>query len=422
MDAFEYFQREVERLQRLLGPQLNEIKQIALWYEQHQKDFQPQLNKIQQFSLWYEQYQKDFQPQLNEIKQFALRYEQLQKDFQPQLNEIKRAFQEFEQVRKDFEPLLNEVKQSAKMHEQLRAILEPQLSEAKHAWLQREEERAGQALKRYPAAAEILEPLRQHYPNSVVTALATIAIQGIDATKDTALDTSQEDGSLETLTEEDVESAKSFLHSIEDRSLGDRVAELTQATKETNETCSRNTKILLQIVRRSQKDLLFKFVEIALAALPYLYSPSTSPQTNITQIQLPDITINPTVVINAHQTDHSTQENSMNNEHMGLHPAVSVEIHGEQIMVDEGIVDLVLWMNTLPGVKTYTSCEGCPEVCSDDAFVGFTCENPETLKLISDFVGSYAQAIPEGRDNYRLSFPDPQDLVRLNKEKFPTKL
>jgi len=38
----------------------------------------------------------------------------------------------------------------------------------------------------------------------------------------------------------------------------------------------------------------------------------------------------------------------MDNQHLGLHPAAAVSIYGKRVDVDEGIVDLVLWMNALP--------------------------------------------------------------------------
>lgn len=111
----------------------------------------------------------------------------------------------------------------------------------------------------------------------------------------------------------------------------------------------------------------------------------------------------------------------MGNEHMGLHPAIVVEIHGENVKVDEGIVDLVLWMNSLPGIKTYTSCQGCAEFCSPDAFVGFKCEDTDSMDKIITFVRPYGFIIGESAEDNRLSFPNPEDLIRLNQEKFPPK-
>jgi hypothetical protein len=107
-----------------------------------------------------------------------------------------------------------------------------------------------------------------------------------------------------------------------------------------------------------------------------------------------------------------------NEQHLGLHPAIKVEIHGEQVDVDEGIVDLVCWMNSLPGVNTYTSCQGCAEFCSPDAFVGFTCDDSESLNVIIEFVMPYAVIIKQSDEHNRLSFPNPEDLVRLNQERF----
>lgn len=109
----------------------------------------------------------------------------------------------------------------------------------------------------------------------------------------------------------------------------------------------------------------------------------------------------------------------MNSGHMGLHTAVTVELGGEKVLVDEGIVQLVLWLNELSGVETYTSCEGDLECCSPDAFVGLKCENPESVKRIQDFVRGYAELIHQADDDYRLSFPDPDDLPLFNQERFP---
>lgn len=105
-------------------------------------------------------------------------------------------------------------------------------------------------------------------------------------------------------------------------------------------------------------------------------------------------------------------------DHMDLHAYDTVTIHGEAVKVDKGIVDLVLWVNSLPGVKTYNSCQGDPEQCSDDAFVTFDCEISESLREICNFVAGYAAILPEGNDRYRLSFLPLENLVEFNKDKF----
>jgi hypothetical protein len=108
-----------------------------------------------------------------------------------------------------------------------------------------------------------------------------------------------------------------------------------------------------------------------------------------------------------------------NEKHMGLHDAVMLEFDGEQVAVDLGVLDLVLWMNALPGVKTYSSCEGSPELCSPDAFVCFTCDDEDSLNAILAFVRDRASIVPAHAGGHRLSFADPENLKRLNLEKFP---
>lgn len=107
-----------------------------------------------------------------------------------------------------------------------------------------------------------------------------------------------------------------------------------------------------------------------------------------------------------------------NEKHLEFHDACELEIHGEKVLVDLGIVDLVLWMNALPGVATYSSCEGT-EMCSPDAFVCFRCDDEDSLDSIRQFVGIRAEIGPGHNGGYRLSFPDPESLIHLNREKFP---
>ena len=73
-------------------------------------------------------------------------------------------------------------------------------------------------------------------------------------------------------------------------------------------------------------------------------------------------------------------------------------------------------MNALPGVATYSSCEGT-EMCSPDAFVCFRCDDEGSLDLIRQFVGSRAEIGPGHNGGYRLSFPVPENLMHLNRER-----
>ncbi len=108
----------------------------------------------------------------------------------------------------------------------------------------------------------------------------------------------------------------------------------------------------------------------------------------------------------------------MGNDHMHVHPAVSVQIDGQAVDLDEGIVHLVCWLNSLPGVKTFTSCQGgAPDACTSDAFVGIECED-DILSTILGFVGGGAIIVPAGSGKHMLRFSDPEDLVRLNMAKF----
>jgi hypothetical protein len=40
------------------------------------------------------------------------------------------------------------------------------------------------------------------------------------------------------------------------------------------------------------------------------------------------------------------------------HEEIEVVIHGQSILVDKGVSDLVVLLNNLPGIETYTSCQG----------------------------------------------------------------
>jgi hypothetical protein len=62
----------------------------------------------------------------------------------------------------------------------------------------------------------------------------------------------------------------------------------------------------------------------------------------------------------------------MTNAHTGYHPATQIDINGSLVEVDLEIVEFVRWLNALPGVSTYTSCQGGG--CSVDAFVHFMYE------------------------------------------------
>jgi hypothetical protein len=105
----------------------------------------------------------------------------------------------------------------------------------------------------------------------------------------------------------------------------------------------------------------------------------------------------------------------MGNEHMHLHDAYEVELKGNKILIDCGIVDLVWWMNQIPGVDTFTSCQGGSECCRPDAFVGFTSANPRQPERILETLGF--GRLSEDNDAYELSF-EVSELIALNQKHF----
>lgn len=93
--------------------------------------------------------------------------------------------------------------------------------------------------------------------------------------------------------------------------------------------------------------------------------------------------------------------------------ASEVEIDGNKILVDLGIIDLVRWMNAFPGVETFTSCQGKSACCRPEAFVGFTSSDPDKPDEIRESLG-FGQLL-ELENTYELSFDVPE-LVALNQK------
>jgi hypothetical protein len=106
----------------------------------------------------------------------------------------------------------------------------------------------------------------------------------------------------------------------------------------------------------------------------------------------------------------------MANNYMGLHDAVEFEMKGQKVIIDVGIVDLVWWFNQLPGVDTFTSCQGGSECCREDAYIGFSCADANSLDAIKRFVSR--GRISEHNGHYELSLDVPE-LIRVNEERFP---
>lgn len=114
----------------------------------------------------------------------------------------------------------------------------------------------------------------------------------------------------------------------------------------------------------------------------------------------------------------------MNKAHLGIHKTVPVRIGPEEILVDEGIAELVVWLNKLPTVRTYTSCQGGPrgEVTQriEPACVGFDCESPASLWTICEAITLCGTITPMANHRFGLSVPAgqlPQLIERLHQER-----
>lgn len=74
-----------------------------------------------------------------------------------------------------------------------------------------------------------------------------------------------------------------------------------------------------------------------------------------------------------------------------LHKTLPVHIHGNTVYVDEQIVPLVLWFNSIPNVTTYASCQGeFAPLALTSAYVFFsTNDDLGTLAMILDELQVY---------------------------------
>jgi hypothetical protein len=77
----------------------------------------------------------------------------------------------------------------------------------------------------------------------------------------------------------------------------------------------------------------------------------------------------------------------------------------------------VLWMNQIPGVDTFTSCQGGSKCCRPDAFVGFTSIDPNKPKDIQELLG-FGRLSENNNMMYELAF-DVSELLALNEKHFP---
>lgn len=67
------------------------------------------------------------------------------------------------------------------------------------------------------------------------------------------------------------------------------------------------------------------------------------------------------------------------------HVTKTMNVHGNNVEVDEHIVPVVLWLNKLAGLETKFSCQG--EMCSEEKtttpHVIFTCSNQDNIKYLA---------------------------------------
>ncbi len=61
------------------------------------------------------------------------------------------------------------------------------------------------------------------------------------------------------------------------------------------------------------------------------------------------------------------------------HEIVPIEIDGNKVEVDRRISRIVLWMNSLPGIRTIWSCEGGD---LQKPYVVFSCSEPSSLRIV----------------------------------------
>ncbi len=99
--------------------------------------------------------------------------------------------------------------------------------------------------------------------------------------------------------------------------------------------------------------------------------------------------------------------------HDGFHEAVMVNISGEEVAVDVGIVDFVMWLNKIPSVQTTSSCQG--GMCTPGAFVLFTSIDPKRVHDIVAFVTPWGNVSEVKDGSYRIEFETPESLIEFMK-------
>lgn len=112
----------------------------------------------------------------------------------------------------------------------------------------------------------------------------------------------------------------------------------------------------------------------------------------------------------------------MSNDHMGLHDAFQLVLGGQAVAVDVEIADLVLWMSALPGIETYTSCQGGSECCREEAFVGFKCSIAPSLQAIETLLNGQGYIDTNSDGDFTLFFVTADELKKFNSARFPNGL
>lgn len=68
------------------------------------------------------------------------------------------------------------------------------------------------------------------------------------------------------------------------------------------------------------------------------------------------------------------------------HATKQMCIDGEECSIDIQIIPAVLWLNELPGVKTFASCEGDGGGAHERPYIAFTCSELSSLEKIAESI------------------------------------
>jgi hypothetical protein len=76
---------------------------------------------------------------------------------------------------------------------------------------------------------------------------------------------------------------------------------------------------------------------------------------------------------------------------VNAHPAKLVDVDGEAVLVDFGIIPVVRWANGLPGVRTLFSCQGDSSDLGQQPYVMFRCDSQAALWSVLSRVRQFSQ-------------------------------